>query len=63
MSKYSWEDFPPHVEAREKWAKIVEGLNAEELEDLGAFLTSSLYLDARLAYRRYINQSPSTETT
>ena len=64
MSKFiEWEDWPLYVEAKEMWDKVVPHLTEEELEDLGPFNTSFNYLAARVAYRRYLNHSPSGETT
>ena len=58
-----WEDWIPYKEAKEDWDKVVPHLTEEEIEELGTFETSFNYLKARLAYRRYINHSPNSETT
>lgn len=58
-----WEDWIPFKEARDSWDNIVAQLTEEEIEDLGPFNTSSHYLEARLAYRRYVNNCPDSETT
>ena len=58
-----WEDWIPFKEAAVRWDKMIEHLTEEELEDLGPFFTSSHYLEARVSYRRYINNSPNSETT
>lgn len=58
-----WEDWIPYKEAKAHWDKIIPHLDEEELEALGPFNTSSNYFDARLSYRRYVNNCPSSETT
>jgi hypothetical protein len=58
-----WEEWPPYVEAKAKWDETIRHLTIDEIEELGSFGSSSEYLAARLAYRRYANHSPSTETT